>query len=219
MKKLLLICCAALMLSCKATAQTSASDEGNKKFIAVMETSLAQLDTASAPATFMTLANTFDRIANAEKVKWQPFYYAAYCYAVMAVSVPDKTKIDMLADQAELYLTQASTLKPGDSEISTLFAMIKSSRILVDPVSRWQTLGAEETQHLNNAKQQDANNPRPYLIEARIKYKTPEALGGGKEVAKQILAEGIEKFKVFKPVDSISPNWGSQSAIKFLDSL
>ena len=130
--------------SFKLAAQTSTTVSGSdKKFISAMEINLQKLDTAGNVSSFIMLANNFDRIATAEKTKWEPFYYAAYCYAVMAVSSPDKTKIDMLADKAELWLQQANNLKKNNSEIAALFAMIKSSKIMVDPINRWQSFGQE----------------------------------------------------------------------------
>jgi hypothetical protein len=219
MKKNILIAALICMVSYKSFAQTTTGVSIDNKYEAAMKTNLQVLDTAASPNSFVMLANNFERIATSEKTKWEPFYYAAYCYAVMAVSTADKTKIDMLADKAELYLEQANKIQPNNSEISTVFAMIKSAKILVDPMNRWMTLGQEVVGHINEAKNQDSNNPRPYLVDARIKYRTPERLGGGKEVAKALLAEGISKFKSFKPVNSTAPNWGLQSAESFLATL
>ena len=220
MKNLILITTLVLTGSLQSRAQTSANATiTNDKFIAAMEANLRILDTASGAATFITLANNFERIATAEKSKWQPYYFAAYCYAVMGVTTPDKTKIDMLADKAELYLHQAATIEKNNSEIATLFAMIKSSKILVDPMNRWQKLGAEVNAHLSEAKQLDPNNPRPWFIESRIKFNTPEGLGGGPKVAKELVTESIRLFKSFKPQNSIAPNWGLQQAEGFLEKL
>ncbi|HLG39521.1 MAG TPA: hypothetical protein VI461_07625 [Chitinophagaceae bacterium] len=220
MKKTIIMLTILVAGSIQLTAQTSATEiSPGKKFISAMETNLRILDTASNASSFIALANNFDRIAAAEKTKWEPFYYAAYCYAVMAAFTPDKTKIDMLTDKADLWLQEANNLQKGNSEIAALFAMIKSLKILVDPVNRWQKLGQEVAGYLTSAKQQDANNPRPYLIEARIKFNTPEGLGGGKEAAKALITDAITKFGNFKPQSSIAPNWGLQQAESFLAKL
>ena len=184
-----------------------------------MERNLEILDTAGGAESFIMLANNFDRVATAEKTKWEAFYYAGYCYAVMAAFTPDKTKIDMLADKAELYLQQANNLQKNNSEIAALFAMIKSLKLSVDPMNRWQTLGREIAVHLTKAKQQDPNNPRPFLIEARIKFNTPEGMGGGKEAAKALITEAIQKFNNFKPQNSLAPRWGLRPAEMFLEKL
>ncbi len=83
MKKSIIIAAMLIAASCKLTGQTSAvsSADMSKKFVDAMEVNLKLLDTASAPATFIMLANNFERIGKAEKNQWQPFYYAAFCYA------------------------------------------------------------------------------------------------------------------------------------------
>ena len=69
MKKLIIIAVILITAGCKLFAQTSAeANTGiNKKFITAMEVNLKLLDTASAPATFIMLANNFERIGKAEK--------------------------------------------------------------------------------------------------------------------------------------------------------
>ena len=221
MKKLIIIAVILTTAGCKLFAQTSAeANTGiNKKFITAMEVNLKLLDTASAPATFIMLANNFERIGKAEKKQWQPFYYAAFCYAIMAANVPDKSKIDPLAEKAVSYLASADMLEKNNSEISSLHAMILYTRVLVDPVSRWKTLGKEAIDHLTKAKQQDPANPRPYLIDARAKLHTPEGLGGGPKVAKLIIDECLAKFKAFVPANSLAPAWGQAQAERLSTSI
>jgi hypothetical protein len=189
------------------------------KFEKAVLDNLAILDTATSPGTFMVLANSFDRIAQAEKKEWIPFYYTAYTYVIMAMNTPDNAQKDMLADKAEEYLKKAGELSPNNSEISCLHAMIVSARILVDPMNRWQTLSSEAAAHLSTAKALDPTNPRPALLEANTKLRTPEALGGGKQAAKPIIEEAIKKFEAFKPANSLSPNWGKKQALRLLQAV
>ena len=216
MKKSIIIALILIAGRSQLFAQTSIEDGTgmNKKFIAAMETNLKLLDTANASATFIILANNFERIGKAEQNQWHPFYYAAFCYAIMAGNVPDKSKIDMLTDKAISYLAAADALEKNNSEISSLRGMILYTRVLVDPMSRWQTIGKEAADQLAKAKQLDAANPRPYLIEARAKLHTPEGLGGGPKAAKIIIDECLSKFKTFIPVNSLAPVWGKMQAEK-----
>ncbi|MEJ7671851.1 MAG: hypothetical protein WKF59_03885 [Chitinophagaceae bacterium] len=55
------------------------------------------------------LANNFERIADAEKTQWLPYYYAAYCNVMNAFMEQDKTKVDAIADKAEELITKAET--------------------------------------------------------------------------------------------------------------
>jgi hypothetical protein len=221
MKKTILIAGILIAGSCKLLAQTSTeiSTVTDKKFIAAMEASLKILDTATSPETFMMLANNFERIAKAEQKQWQPFYYTAYCYAVMAAYSPDKSKIDPLTEKAESYLTLAEALNKNNSEISTLRGMILYTRITVDPISRWQSMGTEAMALLEKAKQQNPANPRPYLVDANAKLRIPVGLGGGTLASKTAVEECLGKFKVFVPENSIAPRWGKPSAEKLLQTI
>lgn len=184
-----------------------------------MESNIKMLDTASTPETYIQMGNNFDRIANAAKDQWQPYYYAGFCYAVMAFQTKDKTQVDAIADKADSYLDKADALKPGNSEISTLRAMITNTRILVDPRSRWQELSTVSEGWISKAQQQDPANPRPWYIQARTKLYTPAMLGGGTEAALPVLEEALTRFGKFQPANSIAPNWGYQEAQKLLTQL
>jgi hypothetical protein len=221
MKKQIFI--AGILIACSynllAQSSTETSNSLNPKFVAAMETNLKILDTASNPATMIMLANNFERIGKAEQKQWQPFYHAAFCYAIMALNIPDKSKVDPLADKAESYLTLADALTKNNSEISAIRAMLTYARILVDPTSRWQTMSKEAADFLAKAKEQNPANPRPYLIEANTKLRTPEGLGGGPKATKPVIEECWNKFTAFAPENSVAPNWGKGQAEKILKAV
>ena len=198
-------------------AQTNAA--ADPAFIRAMESNIKLLDTASSPESYHQLGNNFERIANAAKDQWQPYYYAGFCYAVMAFQTKDKTQVDAIADKADSFLNKADALTPGNSEISTLRAMINNTRILVDPRSRWQELSAVSEGWIVKAQQQDPGNPRPWYIQARTKLYTPAMLGGGPDAALPVLEEALTRFSKFQPANSIAPNWGYTEAQKLLAQL
>lgn len=213
MKRRTFFSLAAVMIATTGFAQPAAVSSKYEK--AVLD-NLVVLDTASAPATFMVLANNFDRIAQVEKKEWIPLYYTAYTYTIMSLNTPDNSRKDLLADKAEGYLKMAEQLSPGNSEISCLHAMIISARILADPMNRWQNLSGEAAGHLSTAKSLDPANPRPFLLEANTKLRTPEAMGGGKKAAKPIVEDAIRRFDTFQPANTLSPNWGKRQALRLL---
>lgn len=220
MKKAIIILSASVCAWNCSTAQPGATSVvEDKKFITTMEANLRILDTASTAATYIMLANNFERIANAEKKYWQPWYYAALCHGFMAVNVPDTKMIDPLADQAGAYLEKAGLLSENNSEISALKAMLINLRILVDPMARWQTYSVEAAAFLETAKKQNPLNPRPYLIEARTKLFTPVAMGGGPEAARPVAEKALSNFAVFTPENSIAPHWGLVSTQMLLSEI
>ncbi len=46
-----------------------------------MKKNLALFDSAKTTADYQTLANTFERIGDAEKTQWLPYYYAGLVLA------------------------------------------------------------------------------------------------------------------------------------------
>jgi len=213
MKKLIILSVTLCFLTAVGVAQ------GNSKFEKAMSDNLKSLDTAKSAGAFMALANNFDRIANAEKKEWLPYYYAAFCYTMLALNSPNVDQIDPLADKAESYLSKAGELSAKNSEISCLYGMLTAARITVDPMNRWQQMSSDLQTYLARSKAENPNNPRPYLLEANTTLRTPESMGGGRIAAKPIVEEAIKKYETFKPENPLYPNWGKDNAVGLLQTI
>jgi len=50
----------------------------NEKYIKAMEANVAKVDSNNSVEGWKELANSFERIAVAEKTQWEPYYYAAF---------------------------------------------------------------------------------------------------------------------------------------------
>ncbi len=207
----------ALLLMTTAFAQS-------EKYIKAMEPKVAMLDSNNSVDSWKDLANTFTRIAEAEKTQWEPYYYAAYC-TVMAgnFSMPqdgslgDNTTIaDPYADKAELLINKAIELKKDNSDIYCVIKMVHSLRMMGNPMSRFMTEGGKASEALEKAKSLNENNPRVYILEAQDKYYTPEQYGGSKEEAKKLFDKANEIFKASKPGNSTEPQWGRRTVTYFL---
>ncbi|CAL1520601.1 hypothetical protein [Chitinophaga sp. MM2321] len=170
----------------------------------------ADLDSSSVfnPDGLLQKANTFERIADAEKSQWLPYYYAAYCDIMIAFMQQDKSKIDPLADKAEANLDKAEALSPKNSEIACVRSLIASARLTVDPQTRGMKYGMEAGQLLEQAKAYNPENPRVYLLQGQSLLFTPEQFGGSKPKAKTMLELALEKYAAFKPDSIIAPHWG-----------
>ena len=175
------------------------------------------LDSALIKGNMADIANTFERIAEAEKTQWLPYYYASYCTVMNAYMEKDKGKTDGIADKADALIKKAeSILGKENSETCVIKSMIASSHMMVDPQARWQQYGASSTSYLAKAKSLDPTNPRPVYLEAQAKFYTPESFGGGKAPAKELLLKSLTMFDNFKPETKLHPNWGKTSANYFL---
>ena len=202
-----------VLLTIMATTAFSQSE----KFKTAMQKNISQLDSAVAKNSMGDLANNFERIGDAEKTQWLPYYYAAYCNVMSAYLQTDKTKTDAIADKAEALLTKAESLNGKEnSEIYVIKSMIASSHMMVDPQTRWQNYGEPSSTAMNKAKALDPSNPRPVFLEGQAKFYTPESFGGGKAPAKELFTKALQMFDTFKPKSDLDPAWGKMSTQYFL---
>lgn len=205
-----------VLLTLVITTSTIAQSE---KYLKAMEALVPAVDTTRNSEGLTELANSFERIANAEKTQWLPFYYAALCYINKAngyFQTQELDKIDPLMDKAEPLLTKAEELEKNNSEIMCLKKMFNTGKMMADPMNRYMTYGQPAAQALEIAKSLDPGNPRIYLLEGIDKYYTPEQWGGSKTEGKKLFEEAMKKYEAFKPASSIHPTWGIGQVKYFL---
>ena len=191
------------------------------KYISAMKPLVAAIDSSFNYDQLLATANSFQRIADAEKTQWLPYYYAAYSTVAAAYTLTtggsgDAAKTDPLADKAETLLNQAEALSKDNSEIWCVRKQIASLRLLADPMNRYMTYGPKATEALEKAKQLNPENPRVYLLEAQDKFYTPEQFGGSKTEAKSLLEKSASKFETWKPESEIHPRWGRNQISYFM---
>ncbi|MBC7849787.1 MAG: hypothetical protein H7Y31_08625 [Chitinophagaceae bacterium] len=213
MKKIMLVI-VAFIVSFAATAQSEKYQKAMAQFIPAV-------DSIHTPDGWREVANSFQRIADAEKTQWLPYYYAAFSHVMAGYSLATgggafATKTDPEADVAEQLLNKADELSKDNSEIYCVKKMIASLRLMADPMNRYQTQLPLAGEALAKAKTLDPANPRPTLLEAQDKFYTPEEYGGSKAEAKVLFEEAGKKFESFKPQSAIHPQWGKSQIGYFL---
>lgn len=214
-KQLFLI--AAIAFSCAAFSQS-------EKYTKAMEQLVPAIDTTRSADGLFNLANSFQRIADAEKNQWLPYYYAALAnisggYVMSMGQMGQADKTDPIADKAEGLLNKAEELSKENSEIYCVKKMLASLRLLGDPQNRYMTYGPAAEEALATAKSLNPGNPRVTLLEAQDKYFTPEQFGGSKTEAKKLFEEALKKYEAFKPETNLHPSWGQQQAQYFLSEI
>ena len=189
----------------------------SEKYMETMKKNLSRFDSVKTSEEYQALAATFERIGDAEKTEWLPYYYSS-----LALLTPgwtdakiDKdanaTKIKSLLDKAE-PLTKENRDK---AELLSLRNMTATQQMLVDPQNRWSTYGQEGATYLKQAKDLDPENPRLAYLEGAGIFGTPEQFGGGKAKAKPVLERAVTLFKAEKP-KPMHPQWGLQIAESML---
>ncbi|RFS19046.1 hypothetical protein DVR12_25950 [Chitinophaga silvatica] len=182
----------------------------SSRYTEAMAKQTADLDSSSTfnPENLQQKSNTFERIAEAEKTQWLPYYYAAYMQIMQAFTSKDKSQIDPLTEKATINLDKAEALISKNSEIACLRSLIASAKLTVDPMNRGPVYGPEAAAQLVTAKTLNPENPRVYMLEGQALLFTPEQWGGSKTKAKTTLELALTKFAAFKPESDISPKWG-----------
>ena len=199
----------------------------SEKYISAMKDNIALLDTARDVASLKDLSGSFERIGDAEKTQWLPYYYAALAQVnagnfiyVANVSNPAELKnLDALADKADQMISKAEALQKDNSEIYAVKKMISSLRMMVDPMNRFMTYGPKAQEALDVAKKLNPENPRIYLLEGQDKYFTPEQFGGSKAEAKKLFEQALLKYDSFKPATELDPNWGKNTTQYLLSQI
>jgi len=205
-----------LSLIALAISLASASFAQSDKYVSAMKGNIAQIDSASM-GKGAELANNFERIGDAEKTQWLPYYYAAYCTIIQGMVEQDASKKDAIADKAKGFIDKAEAiLGKENSETDVIKAMIATVYMTVDPQSRYMTYGPQIKELTEKSKSLDSTNPRPLLLQAENTFYTPEAYGGGKDVAKPLFDKASALNEAFKPETEISPNWGGPAIKYFL---
>ena len=189
----------------------------SEKYAAAMRKNMAMMDSAMVKGNAADLANKFERIGDAEKTQWLPYYYASYCSILAGYTEKDKSKTDAIADRAEQLIMKSEQLcGKENSETDVIKSMIATTHMMVDPASRYMQYGQASAENIAKAEQLDPTNPRPIYLEGVSRFYTPESFGGGKVAAEKLLKKALVLFIAFKPVGDLNPTWGKASADYFI---
>lgn len=200
MKKLLLAFALLTGVICQAQSD---------KYAATMQKNISLLDSAKTLDQLQSLAGTFERIGDAEKTQWLPYYYAALAQTWIGW-IPDVKDKDANSTKINAYLAKAEAIEKN-AETYAVENMSATQQMLVDPQSRWMTNGKDASTALQNGMTADPNNPRLYYLQAMSLMNTPAQFGGGKDKAKPVFEKSIALFKAAQP-KPLYPKWGQTQA-------
>ncbi|MEO6314216.1 MAG: hypothetical protein ABIU63_04760 [Chitinophagaceae bacterium] len=179
------------------------------KYTAVMQKNIASLDAAKTVGALQDVAASFERVGDAEKTQWLPYYYAALAQTRIGW-LPEVKDKDANAVQIKKYLAKAEAIEKN-AELYAVENMVATQQMLVDPQTRWQTNGQEAAAALQAGLKLDPNNPRLYYLQGESLFGTPAQFGGGKDKAKPVFEKSVALFKSAQP-KPLYPTWGQQQA-------
>ena len=200
MQKTLLLFSLLVGLACQAQSD---------KYVAAMQKNIPLLDSAKSIDQLQGLAGTFDRIGDAEKTQWLPYYYAALAQTWIGWN-PDTKDKDANSQKINAYLAKAEAIEKN-AETYAVENMSATQQMLVDPQTRYMTNGKDAAEALRKGLALDPNNPRLYYLQGMSLFGTPPEFGGGKDKAKPLFEKSVALFKAAQP-KPLFPTWGGKQA-------
>lgn len=160
--------------------------------------------------------NVFERIAGAEKTKWEPYYYASFGYIMMATKETDVTKKDSYLDLAKAALDKAAAINANESEIVALEGFNHMIRVSVDPATRGQQYSSLAMQSFGKAMAMNPQNPRAAALMARMQYGMAQFFKQAPTEACQTAKNALALFEAQPAGITIAPSWGRGMAAELV---
>ena len=184
----------------------------DNQYAEAMAKNIQTVYSSQSIAELQGAVNALERIASAEKTKWEPYYYAAFGNIMIAHREQDGTKKDTFLDQAIANIEKAKKIAAKESEIIALEGFVHIIRITVNPATRGQQYSGLAMQTLGRALSLNPENPRALALIAQTQYGTAQFLGSPTTEACATNAAALEKFATFKSENPLAPKWGKGMA-------
>ena len=197
-----------LTITMALSVQTLKADDS--RYIEAMQKSIQSVYKAQSIEELQSSVNALERIAGAEKTKWEPYYYVSFGYIMMANREQDSNKKDAYLDQASASIEKALALNSNESEIVALVGFIHMLRITVDPVTRGPQYSGLAMQSFGKASTLNPENPRALALTAQMQFGTAKFFGSSTTDACSTTKTAIEKFASYKSDNPLSPQWGNE---------
>jgi len=182
------------------------------KFIEAMQKNIAAIYQANTIPGFQEAVNSFERISNVEKDKWEPLYYIAFGNIMMANFEKNGTQKDIYLDKAMDAIKKAKAISPNESEIAALEGFNYMIRISVDPQSRGMVYAPQATEAFQRALSIDPNNPRALALLAQMQLGTARFFNSDSTEACETNNKALQSFASYKSQNVLAPAWGQRMA-------
>lgn len=186
----------------------------SSKYLPAMQHNLELLDSAKNTDDLAAVSQAFERIGDAEKTQWLPYYYAAL--AQIRIGFNDqKADRDAIGTKANDLIAKGEAIEKN-AEFCTLRNMAATVQLLVNPMERFKIYGLKAHTALQEGYKLDPNNPRLYFLDGAGIFGKPEFIGGGKVKAKPLFEKAEVLFKTQKTAP-LYPSWGLKETEKYLE--
>jgi tetratricopeptide (TPR) repeat protein len=182
----------------------------DKQYEAVMKKNIQALYEAKTADEYQTSINAFQRIAGVEKNKWEPHYYSAFGYVMIAAKGTAAEQRDANLDLALESIKKAAELSPNESEIIALQGFVYMIRVSIDPASRGPQFAGLAMQYFQSALKLNPENPRALCLLGQMQFGSAQFFGSSTDEACATINAALDKFDTFKSENTLAPQWGRQ---------
>ncbi len=190
------------------SVSTFANDD---KYYEQMGKQIQAVYTAKTTDEYQVAINALDRIASAEKTRWEPYYYSAFGNIMIATREKESSKKDSYLDLALTAIEKGKALAPAESELIALEGFVHMIRLTVDPASRGQQYSGLAMQTFGKALGMNPNNPRAMSLMAQMQFGTAQFFGQAPTEACETARKALTFFEgATKPDNSLAPQWGKE---------
>ena len=187
----------------------------NDKYTETMQINIKAVYSAKTPAELQSVVNTFERIGEAEKSKWEPYYYAAYGNLMMVMKEQVPSKKDHYLDLSLKAIEKGKAINPAESELIALEGFVHMMRVSVDPATRGQQFSGMAMQSFGKALALNPENPRALALLAQMQFGTAQFFGASTAEACETNETALAKFDTYKSDNPLAPQWGKTMAEGF----
>jgi hypothetical protein len=175
-----------------------------------MQKNIQLVYTAQTAPAIQEAVNALERIGAAERDKWEPYYYAAFGYLMIANRETSSEVKDRNLDRATVAVEKAREINPGESEIVALEGFVVMIRIAVDPTTRGRQYSGAAMQLFGKAMAMNPENPRALALMAQMQYGTSKFFGSSTADACGVVDRALLKFDTFTSENPLAPQWGRE---------
>ncbi|MFM9838952.1 MAG: tetratricopeptide repeat protein [Cyclobacteriaceae bacterium] len=180
----------------------------DSKYMEQMGKHIQAVYAAQTVEQYQDAVNAFDRIAAAEKTKWEPYYYSAFGSVMMANNEKEAPKKDAYLDKALAAIETGKSINPSESELVALEGFVHMIRVTVDPATRGQQYSGIAFQTYNKALDMNSENPRALGFLAQMQMGVARFMGSPTSDACETGRKALEKFTTYKSDNPLAPQWG-----------
>lgn len=168
---------------------------------------VASFNASNNNTDYSHLIQDLEKLDATNPKDWIPSYYLALIH--VRISINNEKDADMHADKALYWANKSISLNVND-ETYCIFSMAHIAKMAVNPLMRFVKYQSLIYDNLNKAKKINPNNPRIYILEAKLQMNLPRIFGGGCNQAKPFILKAKQLLES-QTSQSILPTWGHMS--------